>query len=305
MSDFIQQYSYVSNFDSANSWVILSPIEQNIKEKIEKIGTPLKDWDINIYRGVLTGYNDAFIISGEKRQELLNNCKSPAERKRTDELIRPILRGRDIQRYSYEYANLYLIATFPSRHYNIDDYPSVKNYLLSFGMERLEQTGKKYKKNGEEIRARKKTNNKWFETQDSISYWDDFNQPVIAWQRITAKNQFCLTKKETVILDSMAFLSNLGKYEKFLLAILNSNLIYYWVKKNVHEYGDSGFRLSNQYVEQITIPKPSEKDLNMFNELVDGYFSKTVSLEEIDCKVYELYNLTSNDIEIIERVIEK
>ena len=134
---------------------------------------------------------------------------------------------------------------------------------------------------------------------------DDFNQPVIAWQRITAKNQFCLTKKETVILDSMAFLSNLGKYEKFLLAILNSNLIYYWVKKNVHEYGDSGFRLSNQYVEQITIPKPSEKDLNMFNELVDGYFSKTVSLEEIDCKVYELYNLTSNDIEIIERVIEK
>ena len=78
------------------------------------------------------------------------------------------MRGRDIKRYSYEYANLFLIATFPSKHYDIEEYPAVKEYLLSFGMERLEQTGKKY--NG--FTARKKTNNKWFETQDSISYWD-------------------------------------------------------------------------------------------------------------------------------------
>ena len=79
----------------------MSPIEQSIKAKIEKIGTPLKDWDINIYRGVLTGFNDAFIISGEKRKEILANCKSVDERKRTDDLIRPILRGRDIKRYEY------------------------------------------------------------------------------------------------------------------------------------------------------------------------------------------------------------
>ena len=88
-SDFVRQNSSVLNFDSSDSWVILSPIEQSIKSKIEKIGIPLKDWDINIYRGVLTGYNDAFIISGEKRQEILNNCKSEDERKRTDDLIRP------------------------------------------------------------------------------------------------------------------------------------------------------------------------------------------------------------------------
>nr|MCR4943754.1 hypothetical protein [Clostridium sp.] len=96
-------------FDTSGSWVILSPIEQSIKSKIEKVGTPLKDWDINIYRGVLTGYNDAFIISGEKRGEILSNCKSEEERKRTDELIRPILRGRDIKRYSYNWNDLWLI----------------------------------------------------------------------------------------------------------------------------------------------------------------------------------------------------
>ena len=164
LSVFVKQNSCASNFNSSSAWVILSPIEQSIKSKIEKAGTPLRDWNINIYRGVLTGFNDAFIISGEKRQEILDNCKSEDERKRTDDLIRPILRGRDIKRYSYEYADLYLIATFPSRHYDIEDFPSVKNHLLSFGMERLEQTGKKYNKNGKKIKARKKTNNKWFET---------------------------------------------------------------------------------------------------------------------------------------------
>ena len=158
----------------SDSWVILSPIEQSIKRKIEAAGTPLKDWDINIYRGVLTGYNEAFIISGEKRNEILSNCKTPEERTKTDELIRPILRGRDIKRYSYNFSDLYIIATFPSRHYNIDDFPAVKNYLLSIGIERLEQTGATHIINGEKVKSRKKTNNKWFETQDSISYWEGF-----------------------------------------------------------------------------------------------------------------------------------
>lgn len=91
MSDFIQQQGVECEFSSSDSWVILSPIEQSIKRKIEAIGTPLKDWDINIYRGVLTGYNEAFIISTEKRNEILANCQSEEERQRTAELIRPFL----------------------------------------------------------------------------------------------------------------------------------------------------------------------------------------------------------------------
>lgn len=170
LSDFVQQQHSVNAFSNSDSWVILSDIEQSIKRKIEAVGTPLKDWDINIYRGVLTGCNEAFIISTEKRNEILANCGSEDERKRTAELIRPILRGRDIKRYRYEYADLYLIATFPSRHYDIEQYPAVKNYLLSFGMERLEQTGMEHIVNGKKVKARKKTNNKWFEVQDSISY---------------------------------------------------------------------------------------------------------------------------------------
>ena len=171
MSDFVQQQNSVCDFGSSDSWVVLSPIEQSIKKKIEAVGTPLKDWDINIYRGVLTGCNEAFIINTAKRNEILANCQTDDERTRTAELIRPILRGRDIKRYAYEWAELWLIATFPSRHYNIDEYPAIKQYLLSFGIERLEQTGKMHIVNGEKVKARKRTSNKWFETQDSISYW--------------------------------------------------------------------------------------------------------------------------------------
>ena len=142
LSDFVRQQNSICDFSHSDSWVILSPIEQSIKRKIEKVGTPLKDWDIQINYGIKTGFNEAFIISTKKREEILANCQTEDERKKTAELIRPILRGRDIKRYGYEWAELWLIATFPSRHYNIDEYPAVKQYLLSFGIERLEQTGK-------------------------------------------------------------------------------------------------------------------------------------------------------------------
>ena len=167
----MHQHATHMTFTASESWVILSPIEESIRRKIEAVGTPLRDWDISIYRGVLTGYNEAFIISTAKRDEILASCQTEEERQRTEALIRPILRGKDIKRYGYNWAGLWLIATFPALHYDIDEYPAIRDYLLSFGKERLEQSGKSYLINGEQIKARKKTNNKWFETQDSISYW--------------------------------------------------------------------------------------------------------------------------------------
>ena len=91
MSDFVQQQNAVCQFLSSDAWVILSPIEQSIKRKIEAVGTPLKDWDIQINYGIKTGFNDAFIISTEKRNEILANCQTDEEHQRTAELIRPLL----------------------------------------------------------------------------------------------------------------------------------------------------------------------------------------------------------------------
>ena len=200
-----------NTFDS-NSWVILSPIEQSIKAKIEKYGTPLRDWDIKINRGVLTGCNEAFIITTEKRDEILANCKTEEERKRTDEIIRPILRGRDIKRYKYDWKGLWLIGLFPSRHYDIDTLPAIKKYLLDFGFDRLKQTG--------EPGARKKTSNKWFETQDTIAYWEDFKQPKLLYREIS-------TSMDAVYVNSDMFINNkayliTGKKTKYLSIFFNS-----------------------------------------------------------------------------------
>ena len=133
-SDFVWQQDTICDFSTSDSWVILSPIEQSIKRKIEAVGTPLKDWDINIYRGVLTGCNEAFIISTAKRNEILANCQTEDERKRTAELIRPILRGRDIKRYGYVENGLFLINTHNGLRgklprIDINDYPAVKAHL--------------------------------------------------------------------------------------------------------------------------------------------------------------------------------
>ena len=102
-SDYLKQNATISSFKENKSWVILTPIEKQIKEKIEQIGTPLKEWDIQINYGIKTGFNEAFIINGEKRKELIEQDPKSAE------IIRPILRGRDIKRYSYDFADLWLL----------------------------------------------------------------------------------------------------------------------------------------------------------------------------------------------------
>ena len=134
MSNFVQQNATICDFRTTDSWVILSSIEQSIKRKIEAVGTPLKDWDIQINYGIKTGFNDAFIISTEKRNEILDNCSSDEERQRTAELIRPILRGRDIKRYGYDWANLWLINTHNGvkgvmPRVDIMEYPALKAHL--------------------------------------------------------------------------------------------------------------------------------------------------------------------------------
>ena len=294
-SDFVQQQDTICDFSTSDSWVILSPIEQSIKRKIEAVGTPLKDWDINIYRGVLTGCNEAFIISTVKRNEILANCQTEEERKRTDELIRPILRGRDIKRYSYEWAELWLIATFPSRHYNIEDYPAVKQYLLSFGIERLEQTGKVHNVNGERIKSRKKTNNKWFETQDSISYWEDFSKPKIMYPNMTKYIPFYYDEKGFYQNDKSFMIT--GNFVAYLTAFLNSSLFKFCFLNNFPELQGGTRELRKIFFDKIPV-------LQVTKEINDSFISKINDIQEkyttqkameIDAMLFELYRLTEEE----------
>ena len=277
----------------------MSPIEQSIKRKIEAIGTPLKDWDINIYRGVLTGYNDAFIISTEKRDRILANCQTEEERQRTAELIRPILRGRDIKRYGYEWAGLYLIATFPSRHYDIEMFPAVKAHLLSFGIKRLEQTGKTHIVNEEKVKARKKTNNKWFETQDSISYWEDFNKPKIVYPNMTKympfvydDNAYCTNQKCFIIT---------GQAIAYLTAFFNSSLFKFCFRDSFPELQGGTREMSKIFFDKIPVMQVTDEMNARFRSAVNdiqNVYSKSKAMA-IDSMIFDLYNLSEKERQVI------
>ena len=243
--------------------MILSEIEQRIKAKIEAIGTPLKEWNISINYGIKTGFNDAFIINGEKRAELI------AQDPKSAEIIRPILRGRDIKRYGYEFADLYIITTFPSLKIDIELYPAVKQHLLSFGYDRLKQTGEKG--------ARKKTNNKWFETQDSIGYWEDFFKQKIVYPDISEKLNFQIVEGEIYFNNTIYFITSKTENLDYLLKFLNSNLIDWYYKTLSVQLGEKAVRMFTIYVLNIPIPKNKDKD-----------------------NIYESYQLTKEEIDFIE-----
>ena len=291
----MQTHIQVSSFQTDDAWSILSEIELSIKRKIEEAGDPLKDWDVEMSRGVLTGYNDAFIITSSKREEILLNCADDSERERTADIIRPILRGRDIKRYGYEWADLYIIATFPSRQYNIDDYPALKEFLLSFSIERLEQTGKEYFIDGKKVKARKKTSNKWFETQDSISYWDEFSKPKIIYPNMTKFLPFAYDTSGLVTNQKCFIIT--GKRLAFLTAFLNSSLFKFCFADKFPELQGKTRELSKIFMDEIPVIEVSDDDEARFLKMVEAA-KKSITKEkllEIDNAIFDLYQLTREE----------
>ncbi len=268
--------------------MILSPIEQSIKRKIEAVGIPLKDWDINIYRGVLTGYNEAFIISSEKRDEILSNCKSEEEKKRTDELIRPILRGRDIKRYGYEWANLWLINTHNGvkgriPRIRIEDYPAVKAHLDMYW---------------DKIKDRADQGDTPYNLRN-CAYLEDFYQPKIVYPNMTKYMPFCL--------DDEGFLTNqkcfiiTGEKIAFLTAFLNSSIFKYCFRDSFPELQGGTRELSKIFFDNIPVLKVSKEQERIFKAAIldiQSNYTETKA-RAIDRLVFEAYHLGEKDIETI------
>lgn len=281
-----------------------------LKAKIERIGTPLKEWQgLNIYRGILTGYNEAFIITTEKRNEILANCKDEAEKERTAKLIRKMLRGRDIKRYSYEWAGLWVIETFPSLKLDIEQYPALKQYLSQF-LPRIEQSGEKG--------CRKKTSNKWFETQDNIAYYEEFEKEKIVWNPVSGEYLFSYIK-EHIFFNNSLFMMTLDVFSlKYILAFMNSNC-YKWLitlKTNLIQTGSYAYGAKDK-IERLPIPKINSKNEKLADELINSVDEilkakeqdKNANTQELENKinslVYKLYNLTEEEIKIIENKEQK
>ena len=285
--------------DGDAPWSILSHAEQSIMDKMRSIGTPLKEWDVRINYGIKTGYNPAFIVDTIMKEALV-----AADPKSAD-ILKPVLRGRDIQRYQAQWAGLWLITTFPPMQLNIEDYPGIKNHLLSFGKDRLEQSGKVLRGGG---KARKKTQNSWFEIQDSIAYSKDFAKEKLFWMDMSPEGRFAYSDTE-MYCNNKGFIMT-GRSLKYLCAVLNSNIITWFIKNSARTTGMGLTQWERFSVERIPIPKISAAKQRPFIRLVDRILKEkaadpeadTEPLEwEIDRLVYDLYGLTEEEDTAVER----
>jgi len=281
----VQTHDVLCSF-SQESWSILSDIERSIKEKIEKVGVALRDWDVEVYRGILTGYNDAFIISTQKREELLSQCSTDEEREKTAEIIRPILRGRDIRRYSYDWSNLWIINTHNGIRDNIErihieDYPAVKQHLDSYW---------------DRIETRADQGDTPYNLRN-CAYLDIFSQPKIIWKRVGSIIRFSYDEKGVLGLDSTCFAT--GKHIPYLCCLLNSSMGHYLLN-GAPRTGTGDLLISVQAVEPIRVPMVQDMD-DYFIELVKRASinpSKALD-EEIDNLIFELYGLNQDEKDFI------
>ncbi|HIC7270043.1 TPA: class I SAM-dependent DNA methyltransferase [Campylobacter coli] len=278
-----------------------------LKAKIERIGTPLKEWQgLNIYRGILTGYNEAFIITTEKRNEILANCKDKAEKERTAKLIRKMLRGRDIKRYSYEWAGLWVINAHNGyknqngekvEAINIENYPSLKKHFDEF----YPQLEKRADKGLAPYNLR------------NCAYIEEFEREKIVYSEIVRKPQFYLDTKLNFYAEATSFILT-GENLKYLIAFLNNDFVAFIFKTFYAggNLGENGFRYKKAFLEKLPIPKINSKNQKLADELINlvdeilkaKEQDKNANTQELENKinslVYKLYNLTDDEIKIIE-----
>ena len=278
LSLYVRQHGGKTTFSSDESWVILSEIEQRIKAKIEAIGTPLKEWNISINYGIKTGFNDAFIINGEKRAELI------AQDPKSAEIIRPILRGRDIKRYGYDFADLYLINTHNGvkekgiKRIHIEDYPAVKAHLDLY----YPQLEKRADQGDTPYNLR------------NCAYIEDFFKHKIIWKIIGNEIAFSI-EKEGLMVNNACYLLT-GEHLEYIVAFLNSKPIkWFSIQTNMNKTGVGDMQIGAQNIVIFPIPMPQAK----YEKIIIDLFENK-EYQKIEQIIYELYGFSEEEIKFIE-----
>ncbi len=295
---------------STESFIFANTTLLDLRDKMESIGTPLKDWDIQINYGIKTGCNEAFIVPTEKRDEILNACKTQEERERTEALIKPVLRGKDIKRYSYEWAGEYLINTHNGYTSNL------KSKIPPIDIEKTPATKAHLDSHYDIIATRCDQGDTPYHLRN-CAYLEDFEKEKIVYGEIVQEPRFYLDNGECELgyfyAEATSFILT-GEHLHYLLGMLHSKLITFAFKTFYAGggLGESGYRYKKAFIERLPIPKITHKNQELAHKITDGTKqilalkakdpkANTLDLEkEIDALVYQLYNLTDEEIKIIE-----
>ncbi len=299
--------SMKQNALSTESFIFANATLLDLRDKMESVGTPLKDWDIQINYGIKTGANEAFIIPTEKRDAILNACKTQEERERTERLIKPILRGKDIKRYSYEWAHLWVINTHNG--YTSD----LKSKIPPIDIAKYPATKAHLDAHYDTIATRCDQGDTPYHLRN-CAYLEDFEKEKIVYPE-TSQGAYFIYENSGIFLEKTAFMIVSDAYNlKLLTALLNSKLITFYFKNFCGGciLGKSGYQYNKHALEKIPIPKITEKNQELADKITDSAKqilalkekdpkANTQKLEkEIDALVYQLYHLTDEEIKIIE-----
>ena len=283
----INRFHYPQVYFDSKSWNLAEPKLVEIQKKLEASGKTLEELNTKIRLGIATGSNEAFLIDEDQRREFCE--KNPIN----TEIIKPILRGRDISRYSYTLPKQYVLLT--KNGVNVErDYPDIYEHLDSFG--------DKFKNRGAQGQH-------WTNLR-ACSFYDDFKKEKIVWIELSDLGRFALCNNEVYLLNSAYFLLPPSDIDaKFLLGILNSSTIRFYLSLVAETSGTGTSRWINNYVKEFPIPMVEPEQQTGIITIVDHILTvkvgspnaNTTELEkEIDKHVYALYNLTEKEIAIVE-----
>ena len=292
LDEYFDKNCFQFKIPSRSEWIIGNIKTTDLKLRIEQSSKLLKEFDININRGLLTGLNAAFIINEETKNQLIYESSNSAE------IIQPILRGRDLKKYSYDFSGFYLINT----HNGIvkknierikvqEDYPFIYDYLLSF-LPQIEQ---------------RQDHGKHWTNLRNCAYLEDFKKPKIVWGEISDKPKFAFDDSNYYA-EVTTFLMT-GEKLKYLLAILNSRLSEWYFNQISTTTGMGTNRWKKYKIEMLPIKEPTETEELLLEKLVNQILTAkqsnpnadtTILEQQIDQLVYELYGLTEEEIKIVE-----
>jgi adenine-specific DNA-methyltransferase len=297
LEEYIDYFSVDIENPGERSWVCYQKNEYELIKKIVAQGQPVKDWDVKINRGILTGCNDAFIITTAIRDLIIQEDPKSAD------IIKPLLRGEDIKAYIPEWNDQWLIGTFPALNIDIEQYPGIKAHLLQF-KERLEPKPKNYNEKLGKWKGRKSGSYKWFETQDSIAYHEDFVKPKIIYPNMTKYLPFVYDKHQFFTNDKSFILT--GSSAAYLTAFFNSKLFKFGFKDYFPELLGETRELRKVFFETVTVKKYSypeifEQKLELIEQNKSQGLPTKILEQQIDELLFNYYGLTPSEIETIER----
>lgn len=297
--NYIETKAAITSYPDDNYWTIADREYTALKSKLTSVGKPLGEWEMQIYRGILTGYNEAFIVDEATKDELIKRDKKSAE------IIKPLIRGRDVERFSYNFEKLWLI--FTRRGIDIELYPAVKQHLLQF---KEDLTPKKSK---DQKRGRKAGSYQWYEIQDNIAYYKEFEKEKLVWAETmrvhkTGDRNFPRFGFDTngIYTDKTIFIG-VGKHLKYLLAFLNSTIGKWLVMEYVTKLDTGGYMMQKIFLDKIPVYVPEEDDEKLIIKIVDELIAAqkkgldTLKYEkEINEAIFRLYKLSAKEIKAVE-----